>query len=333
VKVVSYPLSVVSVIFGAMFFTLSPSAEAQQAIRVARIGYLANGTASDSAELLDTFRKQMTQLDWIEGKNLTIEYRYADRSVERLSELALELVRLKPDAIVANNTAIALTLKKATSTIPIVMISSTDPVGNGLIASLGRPGGNVTGNTGFGEELSGKRLEILKETIPKFTRVGVITGVQNPGGDSQLKAIKEAASALGLKLVETGSASDHEKLLNAFQFAVREHVDGIITIAGPIVFAARNNIILLAANYKLPAMYPQKEFVEDGGLMSYGNDFREFYRVAAVYVDKILRGAKPGDLPVERPSKFEFVINLKTAKQIGLTIPPNVLARADRVIR
>ena len=332
-KVVSYPLSVVSVILGAMFFTLSPSAEAQQATRVVRIGYLDNGTAADNAELLDAFRKQMTQLDWIEGKNLTIEYRYADRNLDRLSELALELVRLKPDAIVANNTAIALTLKKATSTIPIVMISSTDPVGNGLIASLGRPGGNVTGNTGFGEELPGKRLEILKETIPKFTRVGVIAAQPGRGSDTQLKGIKEAASALKLKLLETGSAIDHEKLLNAFQFAVREHVDGIITTSGPIIFAQRKNIILLATNYKLPAMYPQKEFVEDGGLMSYGNDYRENYRLAAVYVDKILRGAKPGDLPVERPSKFEFVVNLKAAKEIGLTIPPNVLARADRVIR
>jgi ABC-type uncharacterized transport system substrate-binding protein len=332
-KTVSYPLSVVSVILGAVFFTLSNSAEAQQPRRVARIGYLDNGTAADSAELLDAFRKQMTQLDWIEGKNLTIEYGYADRNLDRLSELALELVRLKPDAIVANNTAIALTLKKATSTIPIVMISSTDPVGNGLIASLGRPGGNVTGNTGFGEELPGKRLEILKETIPKFARVGVIAAQPGRGSDTQLKGIKEAASALKLKLVEAGSASDHEKLLKAFQFAVREHVDGIITTSGPIIFAQRKTIILLATNYKLPAMYPQKEFVEEGGLMSYGNDYRENYRLTAVYVDKILRGAKPGDLPVERPSKFEFVVNLKAAKQIGLTIPPNVLARADRVIK
>jgi putative ABC transport system substrate-binding protein len=274
----------------------------------------------------------MTQLDWIEGKNLTIEYRYADRNLDRLSELALELVRLKPDAIMGNNTGTTLAIKKASRTIPIVMITSTDPVGNGLIASLGRPGGNVTGNTGFGEELAGKRLETLKETIPKFTRVGVITGT-GLGSDTQLKAIKKVASGLGLKLVETDPASDHEKLLNAFQFMVREHVDGIITTSGPIIFAQRKNIILLAANYKLPGIYPQKEFVEEGGLMSYGNEFRENYRRAAVYVDKILRGANPGDLPVERPSKFEFVVNLKAAKEIGLTIPERVLARADRVIR
>jgi len=319
--------------FSSLLVALSFSAEAQQPRRVARIGYLDIGTAAGSAELLDAFRKQMTQLDWIEGKHLTIEYRYADGNLDRLSELALELVKLKPDAIVGNTILTSLALKKVTSTIPIVMINSTHPVGGGLIASLGRPGGNVTGNTSFAEDLPGKRLEILKETIPKFTRVGVITGLGGPGGDTQLKAIKEAASALGLKLVETDSASDHEKLLNAFQFVVREHVDGIVTTSGPIIFAQRKNIILLAANYKLPAMYPQKEFAEEGGLMSYGNDFRENYRLAAVYVDKILRGAKPGDLPVERPSKFEFVVNLKAAKEIGLTIPQRVLARADRVIR
>jgi putative ABC transport system substrate-binding protein len=307
-------------------------AEAQQPRRIARIGYLANGTAADSAQLLDTFRKQMKELDWIEGKNLTIEYRYADGNRDQLSELALQLVKLKPDAIVGNNTETSLALKKATSTIPIVMISSTDPVGNGLVASLGNPGGNVTGHTGFAEELGGKRLEILKETIPKFTRVGVIT-VMGAGRDTQLKAIKDAASVLGLKLMEMGSAKDHETLLNAFQFGLREHVDGIITLSGPIIFAQRKNIVLLAANYKLPAMYPRKEFAEEGGLMSYGDDIRENYRHAAVYVDKILRGANPGDLPVERPSKFEFVVNLKAAKQIGLTIPQRALLKADRVIK
>jgi putative tryptophan/tyrosine transport system substrate-binding protein len=318
-----------SILVAVVLLAVAVIAEAQQAVR---IGYLDTGTAAGSAELLDAFRKRMAQFNWIEGKNLTIEYRYANNNLDRLSELAIELVSLKMDAIVVNNTATALAVKKATSTIPIVMVSSTNSVGSGLIASLAYPGGNVTGHTGFAEELSGKRLETLKETIPKFTRVGVITGLC-PGSDTQLKAIKEAASALGLKLVEIGSASDHEKLLSGFQFAVRERVHGITTISGPAVFTQRKSIILLAANYKLPAMYPQKEFAEEGGLMSYGNDFRENYRLAAVYVDKILRGAKPGDLPVQRPTKFEFIINLKTAKQIGLTIPPNVLARADKVIK
>ena len=195
--------SMVSVVLWVMLFVLCSSAEAQQPRRVARIGYLAVGTAAGSAELLDAFRKQMTQLDWIEGKNLTIEYRYADGNLDRLSELALELARLKPDAILGNQTASSLAIKKATSTIPILMISSTDPVGSGLIASLGRPGGNVTGNTGFGGELAGKRLEILNETVPRFTRVGVITGA-GPGSDIQLKAIKDAASALGLKVNRDG---------------------------------------------------------------------------------------------------------------------------------
>jgi len=214
------------------------------------------------------------------------------------------------------------------------MVNSTDPVEVGLIASLVRPGGNVTGNTGFAEELAGKRLEILKEVSPKSTRIGVLTsGPGNRGTEIQVKAIKEAAFALGLKPVEIGSVIDHEKLLNAFQLAVRERVNGIVTISGPIVFAQRKSIILLAANYKLPAIYPQKEFVEEGGLMSYGNDLRENYRHAAIYVDKILRGAKPADLPIERPRKFEFFANLKTAKQIGLMIPQSVLYRADKVIR
>ena len=321
-----------SILVAVTLLALGVIADAQQAGKAARIGYLDSGTAAGSAELLDAFRKRMTQFNWIEGKNLTIEYRYADSNLDRLSELAIELVSLKMDVMVLNNTTTALAVKKATSTIPIVMVSSTNPVENGLIASLAHPGGNVTGHTGFAEELSGKRLETLKETIPKLTRVGVITGL-GLGSDTQLKAMKEAASALGLKLVKIGSASDHEKLLSAFQFAVRERVHGITTISGPAVFTQRKGIILLAANYKLPAMYPQKEFAEEGGLMSYGNDFRENYRLAAVYVDKILRGAKPGDLPVERPTKFEFIINLKAAKQIGLTIPLNVLARADKVIK
>jgi putative ABC transport system substrate-binding protein len=222
---------------------------------------------------------------------------------------------------------------KAISTIPIVMTTSVDPVGVGLIASLARPGGNITGLAGFSDDLAGKRLEILKEVLPKSTRFGVISGTGGRGGEPQLKVMKQAASALGLKLVEIGSGSDAEKLLNAFRVAVREGVHGIITISAPVIFAQRQSIIVLAANHKLPAIYPDKEFVEDGGLMSYGVDRRDLYRRAATYVDKILKGAKPADLPVEQPKEFEFIINLKAAKQIGLTIPPNVLVRADRVIK
>jgi putative ABC transport system substrate-binding protein len=310
------------------------ASEAQQTGKTARIGYLDSSTAVGSAELLDAFRRQMTQLNWIEGKNLTIEYRYAEGGgATRLAVLAAELVGLKVDVIVASATSTALAAKKATNGIPIVMVSSVDPVGVGLIASLARPGANVTGHAAFTDDLAGKRLEILKEVLPKSTRFGVITGTGGRAGDLQLKVMNEAASALGLKVLEIGSGSDNEKLVNAFQVAVRERVNGIVTISAPVVFAQRNSIVALAANHKLPAIYPEKEFVEVGGLLSYGVDRRDLYRRTAIYVDKILKGAKPADLPIERPTKFEFFGNLKAAKLISLTIPPQVLARADKVIR
>ena len=318
----------------ALLLAISDLAQAQQLGKAARIGYLDSGTTAGSGELLDGFRKQMTQFDWIEGKNLTIEYRYAEgKGATRLAELAADLVVLKVDVIVVSATSAALAAKKATSIIPIVMLASVDPVGVGLIVSMARPGGNVTGLAGFADDLAGKRLEILKEVLPKSTRFGVITGTGGRAGELQLNAMKEAASALGLKVLEIGSGSENEKLVNAFRAAVRERVSGIITISAPVIFAQRNGIVALAANHKLPAIYTDKEFVEDGGLMSYGVDRRDQYRRAAVYVDKILRGAKAAELPVERPIKFEFVANLKAAKQIGFTFPPNVLVRADRVIR
>jgi len=318
----------------ALLSVLSHPADAQQTGKAARIAYLDSTTAAGSAELLDEFRKQMTQHNWIESKNLTIVYRYAEgKGATRLAELAAEIVGLKVDVIVVSATSTALAAKKATSTIPIVMVGSVDPVGVGLIASLARPGGNITGLAGFGDDLAGKRLEILKEVLPKSTRIGVIIGTGGRGGEPQLKVMKEAASALGLKLLEVGSGSDAENLLNAFQVAVRERVNGIITVSAPVIFAQRKSIIVLAANHKLPAIYPDKEFVEDGGLMSYGTDRRDQYRRSAIYVDKILKGAKPAEIPVERPMKFEFWANLKAAKQIGFTFPPNVLVRADRVIK
>ena len=319
-----------------MLLALSGPAAAQQPGKAARMGYLENGTAAGSAELLDAFRKQMTQLNWIEGKNLTIEYRYGEgKGVTRLAELAVELVGLKLDLIVVADASAALAAKRATSTAPIVMASVGDPVAQGLISSLARPGGNITGLASFADELAGKRVEILKEVLPKSTRIGVISGGggRGRGAELQLKVMKEAGSGLGLKLVEIGAASDPEKLVNAFQVAVRERVNAIITTSGAAIYGQRKSIIVLAANHKLPAIYPDKEFVEDGGLMSYGVDRRDNYRRAAIYVDKILKGAKPADIPVERPTKFEFFANLKTAKQIGLTIPPQVLARAAKVIR
>ena len=309
-------------------------ADGQQPGKVTRIGYLDDSSAAGSAEVLNAFRKQMTQLNWIEGKNLTIEYRYAEgQGSDRRAELANKLVRLKPGVVVVDIVSSALAAKKATSTIPIVMVSVGDPVGRGLITSLARTGGNITGLAGFPEELGGKRVEILKEVFPKSTRIGVITGGVGLGAELQVKTMKEVGSALGLKLEVVGEASDAEKLVKAFQTAARERVNAIVTTSGTVTFGQRKSIIVLAANYKLPAIYPWREFVEDGGLMSYGTDRRDNYRRAAIYVDKILKGAKPADLPVEQPMKFDLVINLKTAKQIGVTIPPNVLARADRVIR
>ena len=328
------PNSLRSIVVAVVLLVAAVTAEAQQAGKIPRIGYLEDSTTTGSAELLEVFRNQMTQLNWLEGKNLAIEYRFGEgKGFDRLAELAADLVRLKVDVIVASALSSALAAKKATSTIPIVMVGVADPEGTGLIASLAQPGGNVTGLASFTMELSGKRLEILKEAIPKSTRVGVISGGGGPGAEQQLKEMKAVAVALQLRLVEVGVASDPEKLVRAFQTAVRERVHAITTTTGPIIFAQRKSIIVLAINYRLPAMYPQREFVEDGGLMSYGTDRRDPFRRAAIYVDKILKGAKPADMPVERPTKFEFFVNLKTAKQIGLTIPPNVLVRADRVIR
>jgi putative ABC transport system substrate-binding protein len=277
----------------------------------------------------------MSQLGWVEGKNLTIEYQFGEgKGPGRLAELAAELVRVKLDVIVVAATSPALAAKKATSTIPIVMAGVGDPVGQGIIASLARPGGNITGLASLAAELSGKRLEVLKEVVPRSTRVGVLgTAGRGRGAQLQFKEMKAAALALGLKLEEIGVAIDPEGLENAFQTAVRERVNAVITTAGPAIFSQRKRIVELAGKYRLPAIYPQKEFVDGGGLMSYGLDYPDLYRRAAIYVDKILKGTKPADLPVEQPMKFEFIVNLKTAKQIGLKIPQSVLYRADRVIR
>jgi putative ABC transport system substrate-binding protein len=316
-----------------IFLTTASLAQAQQPGKSARIAYLDTATAAGSAELLVEFRNQMVQSNWIEGKNLTIEYRYAEGNLDRLPALANELVGLRVDLIVVDTTNTALAAKKATSTIPIMMVGVGDPIAQGLVASLARPGGNVTGLSNFAPELGGKRVEILKEVLPKATRFGVLIGGGGPGAELELKFMREAASAMKLKLEEIGPARDAEGLVKAFQTAVRERVHGIVTTSGAVVFAQRQSIVTLAGNYKLPAIYAQKEFVEDGGLLSYGVNRRESYRRAAWYVDKILRGTKPADLPVERPIKFEFWANLKAAKQINFTIPPNVLVRADKVIR
>jgi putative ABC transport system substrate-binding protein len=318
----------------AMLFTLSGTLEAQQAGKVFRIGFLDGSTASGSAVLVEAFRQEMTKLGWIEGKNISIEYRFAEQKNERLPELAADLVRLKVDLIVTVNTPSALAAKKATTSIPIVMANASDPVGAGLIASLARPGGNVTGFSGLASELNTKRLEILKDAIPKLARVGLLRGSGGGvGANLQLKELRAAGLALKLNLEEIEHEFDAKGLESAFQTAKQKQVGAIMTISSRRFFPERKRIVELATKYRLPAIYFQKEFVDEGGLMSYGVDFVDLYRRAALYVDKILKGAKPADLPVQQATKFEFVINLKAAKQIGLTLPPEFLARANQVLK
>src|SRR5262245_16186368 len=318
----------------ALLFALFSPAEAQQTGKVFRIGFIDNSTASGIAVLLDAFRQELRKLGWIEGKNIAIEYRFSEGKRERLPELAADLVRLKVDLIVGTAGPPALAAKGATGSIPIVMANAADPVGEGLVTSLARPGGNVTGLSGLSTELNTKRLEVLKDVVPKLVGVGLLRlPVGTISGDLQLKEIRAAALALKLKLEEIETQPDAKGLESAFQTAKQKQVSAIITTTNRPFFAARKRIVELAGKYRLPAVYFQREFVDEGGLMSYGVDFADQYRRLAVYVDKILKGAKPADLPVQQATKFEFVINLKAAKQIGLTIPPRVLERANQVIR
>ena len=324
-----------AILASAIHFALCASAEAQQPEKVVRIGYLDPSTRAASADRLEAFRQEMSKLGWIEGKNLGVEYRFAEQQPKRLPELAAELVRLKVDVIFCSSTPPVLAAKKATATIPIVMASTGDPVEAGLVASLARPGGNVTGLASFGPELAGKRLELLKEAAPAVSRVGFLWFSAGPGIQArlQLNEIKKAVLALNIKLEEIETKVLPNDLDGAFRNAVQKQVNAIVTASQRVLTGERNRIVELASKFRLPAIYPEEEFVERGGLMYYGTDRVDAYRRVAVYVDKILKGTRPADLPVERPTKFEFIINLKAAKQIGLTIPPNVLARADRVIR
>jgi ABC-type uncharacterized transport system substrate-binding protein len=306
---------------------------AQQTGKIFRIGFLDPTNASGMAAHLETFRQELSKLGWIEGKNIAFEYRFAEQKPERVAELAAELVRLKVDLIVTSGVPPALAAKKATSTIPIVM-GVTDPVALGLVASLARPGGNVTGLSTLASELNTKRLEVLKDAVPKLDRVGLLhRSSGNPGEELQLKELRAAAPALKVKLEEIKTQVDAQGLESAFKTAKQKQVGAIMTTSIRLFTAERKPIIALAGKYRLPAIYSRKEYVNEGGLMSYGLDNDDQYRKAAHYVDKILKGAKPADLPVQQPTKFEFIINLKAAKQIGLTIPPEVLARATKIIR
>ena len=320
------------VILAIAFALCGVVAQAQQPGRIFRIGFLDASTASGSAVLVDAFRQELRKLGWIEGQNITIEYRFAEQKSERVPELATDLVRLKADLIVVSGTPVALAAKRATTTLPIVMASAGDPVAAGLVASLARPGGNVTGLSGLGTELTTKRVEVLKDVIPKLARVGLLR-LPEQSISLQVKDLRPAAVALKLKLEEIETQPEPKELESAFQTAKQKQVNAIMTLSNPRFFAERKRIVELAVKYRLPAIYPQEEYVEAGGLMSYGADYPDLYRRAAVYVDKILKGAKPADLPVQQATKFEFVINLKAAKQIGLTIPGRVLERANKVIK
>ena len=324
---------VTSLALSAWLFALCSFAEAQQPKKIPRIGWLTGGFLSINTARQQAFREGLLDLGYVEGKNILIEWRGADNKRERRSTLAEELVRLKVDVIVTAGSGGTTVARAATSTIPIVMASDDDPVGNGFIASLARPGGNITGLSQLSPELAGKRLEILKEVIPKLSRVAVFGTSNNPGNPLELKQVELAAGAMEVKLqyVNVLSTKDVEP---AFRAAVKGRADAVLEIiAGNIRSTARQELAELAVKHRLPVMRGRPEHVEASGLMSYGVNLRDLDRRAATYVDKILRGAKPADLPVEQPIKFEFIINLKAAKQIGLTIPPNVLARADKVIR
>jgi ABC-type uncharacterized transport system substrate-binding protein len=307
-------------------------AQAQQPKKVPRIGFLGGTSPSVESLRVEAFRQGLRELGYVEGQNIAIEWRWAEGKFDRLPDLAADLVRLTVDVIVTGGSTSTGAAKKVTITIPIVMAQVNDPIGSGFVASLARPGGNITGLGTLAPELSGKRLELVKEIVPRLSRVAVFGESTNPGSGQSLKETELAAKAFKVQLqyLDILGPKDIE---TAFREANKGRADAVLVIGGPVHQTHRTKIAELAVKNRLPATYNVPEFVEDGGLMSYGVSFSDLYRRAATYVDKILKGAKPADLPVEQPTKFEFVINLKAAKAIGLTIPPNVLARADRVIR
>jgi putative tryptophan/tyrosine transport system substrate-binding protein len=321
-----------------IFFLLAASvlpgfdlAEAQQSAKVPRIGWLTGGSVSTEAG--EAFRQGLRELGYVEGKNIVIEWRVAEGKRDRVSALAAELVRLKVDIIITGSATDTRAAKAATATIPIVMTNDGDPVGNGFVASLGRPGGNITGLSTLSPEISGKRLELLKEIVPKLSRVAVVGTSSSASNARELKEVELAAGALGLKLQYLDVLAPND-IKAAFQAAAKERSDAVLmNVSGGIAGFKRKEILELAVKNRLPVTYHRREYVEAGGLMSYGVNALELDRRAATYVDKILKGAKPAELPVEQPTKFEFVINLKAAKQIGLPIPQWTLTKADKVIR
>ena len=321
-----------SLVLATVFLATVSFAGAQQPTKVPRIGFLFAVPPSVVAARIEAIRQGLRELGYVEGKNIVIEWRFAEGELDRLPALARELVRLKVDVIVTGGPPATRSVKQATATIPIVMGFDDDPVGSGFVSSLARPAGNITGLSTLAPEISGKQLELLKEIVPKLTRVAYLGDVTRPGTAQSLREINLAADAVRVQLqyLEVRGPKDLE---TAFRAANKESADALLVLLSPILNSQRRQVIDLAVRNRLPTIYPASEFVEDGGLMFYGPSLTDSFRRAATYVDKILKGTKPADLPVEQPKKFEFIVNLKAAKQIGLTIPPNVLARADRVIK
>jgi putative tryptophan/tyrosine transport system substrate-binding protein len=321
-----------SFVLCVVLIALGFTAEAQQPTKVARIGFLMPLSPSAISARIEAFRQGLRELGYVEGKNIVVEWRSSEAKADRLPELAAELVRLKVDIIVSAGPVTTPFLKQATVTIPIVMAYDDDPVGSGVVASLARPGGNVAGFCTLAPERSGKQLELLKEIVPKLSRVALFGNTSQLGHPQALREINLVADAFRVQIqyLEIREPKDIEI---AFQAASKERAEAVLLVTTPILSSQRRQVIDLAVRNRLPSIYGRPEFVEDGGLVFYGVSYTDLYRRAATYVDKILKGTKPADLPVEQPTKFEFIINLKAAKQIGLTIPPNVLARADKVIK
>ena len=323
---------VISWLLGSVFLVTFSVAQAQQPAKIPRIGYLTASTPAANSARSEAFRQGLRELEYVEGKNIVIEWRYAEAKFDRLPALAAELVRLKVDVIVTSSATGTLAAKEATNTIPIVMTQDRDPVGSGFVASLARPGGNITGLSTLAPEISGKQVELLKETVTKLSRVAVIGSSAEPGTAQVLKEMELAARALKVQRQNLDILAPRD-IETSFRAATKGRADGVLVLGGTVLLSQRTQVVKLAVKSRLPAIYYRSDFVEDGGLVSYAVNLNDLARRAATYVDKILKGRTPADLPVEQPIKFEFIVNLKAAKQIGLTIPPNVLVRADRVIR
>jgi len=318
----------------AMLLTLSVSVEAQQPGKISRIGYVSTtGNPNNPGPNIETFKRELRELGYLEGSNLFTEYRYIDGKMDRAPQFVSELLQLKIDVLVVGGLTPVRIAKQATTTVPIVMVTTQDPIATGLVSSMARPGGNLTGVTSLVRDLSGKRLELLKEVTPNVSRVAVLWNADEEGAAIALKEYEAAARVLKIELQSLGVRPHESRLDGAFQAGVKGRANALITITGSFLSSNAKTIADLALKTAVPSMYESYRYVQVGGLMSYSASEAESYRRSAYYVDRILKGAKPADLPIEQPTKFELVINLKTAKQIGVTIPPDVLARVDRVIR